>query len=523
MENKFITGLYNLKQFFIATMLGGPIMSGSVIALNIWAQNQRLKAMLAFLSGILFEIVLIFFAYLISFHFLDFLSKKMGIWFGLSFLFILNSLFAFYGRLYFKKKKKVSEILFPLINPELHHKRESYPLFIISVFCFFSIIAIPPYYFPVFLLYLSPHFYAYIVISKAFFNSKIAKIIRFAIVLLACFLPLAFTIHWLLRKQTLFSEYIHFYLVIYCVVLLYLLLIIGGFRILLLLNKAIKLFSLKDLQKKTVVLASLLFSIIFASGLTFYGYYTNDNPVINKYSITIAKKTSELNHLKVLCVADIHLKNLTANLFLEKLVVRIKEAKPDILLMPGDIIEAYVNIEEGKVKKFQELFNEIKPKYGIYSSQGNHDDLRMTQFYRKMKIIQLADSAVEIENKIFLIGLKYRGNHEIRPVDSLLQYNTKRLPVILLDHAPYCLKNSLQNNIDIQLSGHTHNGQLWPFNYFAEAIYDLAWGYKKIENTHVFVTCGVQDGLLPLRQNAGIPIRTGSVSEIMEITIEFRK
>ena len=79
-----------------------------------------------------------------------------------------------------------------------------------------------------------------------------------------------------------------------------------------------------------------------------------------------------------------------------------------------------------------------------------------------------------------------------------------------------------RNNIDVQLSGHTHYGQIWPLNYVTDAVYDIAWGYKKINNTHLFVSCGVQDAIMPGHQDLSIPVRTGSVSEIMEINIEFK-
>jgi len=134
----------------------------------------------------------------------------------------------------------------------------------------------------------------------------------------------------------------------------------------------------------------------------------------------------------------------------------------------------------------------------------------------------LSDTLIELDDKINLIGLKYRGNNEKRPVDSLLKLRTKDLPVILLDHAPYCLEEACKNKIDVQLSGHTHYGQIWPLNYFTDAVYDIAWGYKKIDNTNIFVSCGVQDAILPGRQDLSIPVRIGSVSEIIEINIEFR-
>ncbi len=74
----------------------------------------------------------------------------------------------------------------------------------------------------------------------------------------------------------------------------------------------------------------------------------------------------------------------------------------------------------------------------------------------------------------------------------------------------------------MQFSGHTHYGQIWPLNWITDAMYEMAWGYKKTGNTHLFVTRGAQDALLPGRQDFSVPVRTGSVSEIMEIDIKFK-
>src|SRR5450631_3102107 len=86
-------------------------------------------------------------------------------------------------------------------------------------------------------------------------------------------------------------------------------------------------------------------------------------------------------------------------------------------------------------------------------------------FYKRSGITMLPDSLIELNSKICIIGLKYRGNHEKRPTASMLKLKKQDLPVLLLDHAPYCLEDSYNNKIDAQFSGHTHNGQIWPLNY----------------------------------------------------------
>jgi len=85
--------------------------------------------------------------------------------------------------------------------------------------------------------------------------------------------------------------------------------------------------------------------------------------------------------------------------------------------------------------------------------------------------------------------------------------------MILVDHRPTELDNVAGTSVDIQLSGHTHNGQMFPINLITGKIYTLSWGYRKIGNTHFFVTSGIRLW--------GPPVRTVGKSEIMIINITF--
>jgi predicted MPP superfamily phosphohydrolase len=88
-------------------------------------------------------------------------------------------------------------------------------------------------------------------------------------------------------------------------------------------------------------------------------------------------------------------------------------------------------------------------------------------------------------------------------------------PVILLDHQPLRLSETTEAGVDLQLSGHTHNGQMWPLNYITGMIYELSYGYKKTGNTQFIVSSGY--GLW------GPRVRSGSRPEVMEINITFSK
>ena len=96
-------------------------------------------------------------------------------------------------------------------------------------------------------------------------------------------------------------------------------------------------------------------------------------------------------------------------------------------------------------------------------------------------------------------------------VDELLAGGPKDLPVILLAHRPVELDQAERAGVDIQLSGHTHHGQVFPVNWITSHEYELSWGYLKKGPTHVFVTSGVQLW--------GPPVRTVGASEILAVRV----
>jgi uncharacterized protein len=83
-----------------------------------------------------------------------------------------------------------------------------------------------------------------------------------------------------------------------------------------------------------------------------------------------------------------------------------------------------------------------------------------------------------------------------------------------MDHQPFGLEEAVQNGIDLQLSGHTHYGQLWPLNYIVESIYEVAWGYKRIGATHFYISTGAGTW--------GPPMRIGNHPEIVQIQLTFQ-
>jgi len=527
LENTNKPGLYSAKQLFIASIAGGPVIAGFIIAFNLWAEKKKILAIVPALLGFLFDFVLIIPVF--------YITRNIGLFslrniLAIALLFIFQTVFAFIIRFYLKNNKKTAVFVFREIDEQVYHRRKIFPVILISIIYFVTDLAFPFYSWIVLALYLFPHFYCYSHIYTRYGNTIIVKPILAGIVLLACFLPFVFSTGAILfafqhKENSLFTT-LNLIAGFYAVIVLYIFIIISGLNILLLINRLIRLVPIKFIEHKRILFFTILIIIVSGSTITGIGSYINNNPVITKYSITLPRKSSTLHSLKVICVADLHLKNITSTVFLNKLVNKIRQANPDVIVLPGDFVESGINSNEERLNQFFDILKNIKARYGIYAIKGNHDypgDMAdKIGYYKRLGITMLTDSLIEIDSKFCVIGLKYRENNEKRPIDSLLKHRKKDLPILLLDHAPFCLEEAYKNKIDIQFSGHTHYGQIWPFNYIVEYKYDIGWGYKKNNATHVFVSCGAQDALLPGIQDVSIPVRIGSVSEIIEVNIEFR-
>ena len=125
---------------------------------------------------------------------------------------------------------------------------------------------------------------------------------------------------------------------------------------------------------------------------------------------------------------------------------------------------------------------------------------------------------VTLEGGIQLIGRIDRDSYrfyrkERMPLGDLMKLADTTKPVILLDHQPFHLEESAKYGVDLELSGHTHNGQLWPLNYVTAMIYELSYGYLKKGDTNFIVSSGY--GLW------GPRVRSGSRSEVLLINLKF--
>jgi predicted MPP superfamily phosphohydrolase len=205
---------------------------------------------------------------------------------------------------------------------------------------------------------------------------------------------------------------------------------------------------------------------------------------------------------------------------MKKLSEILKKLEPDLVLLLGDIVDG----EIGPVLRDDLLKYFTCPECteGLYAITGNHEFIggakRTIPYIESKGIRILKDEVVTIDGGIQLIGRLDRDSKrfygkERKSLSELVASADTSKPVILLDHQPFDLSESEKQGIDLQLSGHTHNGQMWPLNYLTAKMFELSYGYKKKGRTHFIVSSGF--GIW------GPRVRSASRSEVLLVNINF--
>lgn len=261
-------------------------------------------------------------------------------------------------------------------------------------------------------------------------------------------------------------------------------------------------------------------SILLVAFIVVAGAVNAAKPRIRVLDIGIPKSGGLLATLNIVAVSDIHLGTIICKARLERIVNKINSLDADIVLLPGDVVDEDI----GPVLKqdLGETFRSIKSKHGVIAITGNHEYIggvdAACRYLIEHGIIMLRDDVIKIADSFYVVGREDRSynrgpKRQRKSIEELLRGLDKSLPIILMDHQPFHLEEAANNNIDLQLSGHTHHGQMWPFSLITKRIFEVSWGYKKKGNTHFYVSCGVGSW--------GPPVRIGNRPEIMHIKITF--
>lgn len=254
------------------------------------------------------------------------------------------------------------------------------------------------------------------------------------------------------------------------------------------------------------------------------------------YEVSI-NKTSALSQLKIVLAADLHLGYNTNLRAIRKMVDTINSMQPDLIIFAGDMFDNDFDAI-GHPDEILHMLQELKSTYGAWACWGNHDidemilagftfsskdasigsDPRMDQFLADAGIRLLEDESVQIGHAFTLTGRLDRSCQEksgkIRKTpEKLAEDIDLSLPAIVIDHQPAELNELAAAGFDLDLSGHTHDGQLFPSTIFTRLGWKNSYGMKKISNMTSIVTSGA--GVW------GPAMRVGTDNEAAEILVKF--
>ena len=276
--------------------------------------------------------------------------------------------------------------------------------------------------------------------------------------------------------------------------------------------------------------------MICAGALCFYGAYHARQIKTTDYTLTVNKQAGELEELNAVLIADTHMGYAIGRDHIAETVERINACHPDIVIFAGDIFD---NSTEGLdyPDELAELFRSIDAKYGVWATYGNHDideqilmgftfnwggsppnDSRMREFCRKAGINLLCDESVLIDGSFYLVGRRDgmkpgTGDGSRKTPAELTEGLDKSKPVLFIAHEPNELEETAAAGADIDFSGHTHDGQLFPLTVITDITWENPCGVIKKGDMYSVVTSGV--GVF------GPFMRVGTDAEICNVKINF--
>lgn len=277
---------------------------------------------------------------------------------------------------------------------------------------------------------------------------------------------------------------------------------------------------LEALGRKSALLAACsLGSIVL---LCLVAHINALSPRVRTLDLTIDKPLAGHSTLNVVLASDLHLGTVIRNHRLEQTVETINRLHPDIILFPGDIVDE--DVTPLARQNMADTLKRLRAPLGVWAVTGNHEYFggveRTVAYVERGGIRFLHDRCISPADGLILAGRRDR-RAESTPsgrlsVETLLAGVDRHRPILLMDHQPHArdLEYARKAGVDLLLSGHTHNGQLWPLNYLTEAIYPISWGLGRFGDTQVYVSCGLGTW--------GPPMRLGSVPEIVQLKLHFR-
>ena len=263
-------------------------------------------------------------------------------------------------------------------------------------------------------------------------------------------------------------------------------------------------------------LYAFLLPLIISAGINAYGYFEAKDIRIEKLTIASPKIPEAAGRIRIVQISDVHIGIIVRGERLKHIAEEVKKAQPDVLVSTGDLVDGQID----SLSEHTTFLRDIQPRYGKYAITGNHEFYagldEAIDFTQGAGFVVLREAGVNVAGVINIAGVDDPTADAFglaKPISEteLLRGLSRERFTLLLKHRPVIEKNSV-GYFDLQLSGHTHNGQIFPFNFIVQRFYPLITGYFNMpDDTHLYVSRGTGTW--------GPPIRFLSAPEITVIDL----
>ncbi|MEV6785595.1 metallophosphoesterase, partial [Streptomyces sp. NPDC051098] len=240
-------------------------------------------------------------------------------------------------------------------------------------------------------------------------------------------------------------------------------------------------------------------------------------PRVTRVTVPLAKLPRSAHGLRIAVVSDIHLGPILGRAHTQRIVDTINRTSPDLVAVVGDLVDGSV----ADLGPAAEPLAQLKARHGSFFVTGNHEYFsgagEWVDHVRELGLRPLENQRVEIAG-FDLAGVNdVAGESEGDGPDfgKALGDRDRTRASVLLAHQPVVIHDAVEHGVDLQLSGHTHGGQLWPGNHLAELANPTVAGLERYGDTQLYVTRGAGAW--------GPPVRVGAPSDITVVQLASRQ
>ncbi|MBT2441272.1 metallophosphoesterase [Streptomyces sp. ISL-36] len=256
-----------------------------------------------------------------------------------------------------------------------------------------------------------------------------------------------------------------------------------------------------------------------AVGTVGYGTYgVLRGPRVKRVTVPLAKLSRAAHGYRIAVVSDIHLGPILGRAHTQRIVDTINAAQPDLIAVVGDLVDGTVE----NLGPAAEPLARLRARHGSFFVTGNHEYFSGADAWvdhvRELGLRPLRNERVEIGAGFDLAGVDdVAGESEGQGPDfaRALGDRDRAKAAVLLAHQPIVVHDAVRHGVDLQLSGHTHGGQLWPGNYLAELANPTVAGLERYGDTQLYVSRGAGAW--------GPPVRVGAPSDITLVELASKQ